>query len=270
MNHTIPLDSNRDAPCFLLAGLLTIRPRLLDFFCGEGGASEGYRRAGFDVIGVDLIPMPLYPFAFVQMDAFKALDVLLTFGCITDNTGRHWNLSCFDAISASPKCQGSTGVQNLGRARNGSYPVHPDQITPLRSKLIATGLPYVIENVIGARRLLVNPIRLCGTMFPGLKVYRHRLFESNFPLTEPHHTPHHDNTPSAGNGVSRKGYISVCGTGGVRGFNEKANPILPYWSMAMGIDWMSRHGLAQAIPPAYSEYVGKQLIAHLIAVQDTE
>ena len=116
-----------------------------------------------------------------------------------------------------------------------------------------------MENVVGAP--LIEPITLCGSMFNGLKVYRHRLFEGSFDIEAPKHEPHRDRTPSAGNGISPKGFISVCGSGGVKGMNSKE--IIEYWSMAMGIDWMTRKELAQAIPPAYTEYIGKQLMAVL-------
>ena len=225
---------------------MSMKPLLLDLFCKAGGASVGYYRAGFEVVGVDIEPQPNYPYKFIQADAFQY---------IADH-GRE-----YDVIAASPKCQFSSGVQHLSRARDGGYPEHLDQITPLRPLLIASDKPYVIENVSGAKRLMQNSIRLCGTMFHGLKVYRHRLFESNLIITAPEHYPHRDSTPSAGNGVSPKGFISVCGTGGIKGMTSKQ--IIAYWSMAMGIDWMSRAELAQAIPPAYTEYIGKQIIAQL-------
>lgn len=219
--------------------------KLLDLYCGAGGCSVGYHRAGFEVVGVDIEPQPNYPFEFIQMDAIEFL--------------KTQDLSEFHVIHASPPCQKFSRVQHLGKARNGSYKEHPDLLTPTRELLKATGKPYVIENVMGAP--LINPIVLCGSMFKGLKVYRHRQFESNVPLYAPEHRPHNDKTPSAGNGPSPKGFISVCGTGGVRGMNSKQ--ILEYWSMAMGIDWMTRRELAQAIPPAYTEWVGRQLIMQL-------
>lgn len=220
--------------------------KLLDLFCKAGGCSEGYRRAGFtEIIGVDIEPQVNYPFQFIQMDAIEFL--------------RTQDLSSFDVIHASPPCQRFSGVQALSKARNNSYKEHPDLIAPTRELLQKSGKPYVIENVVGAP--LIAPITLCGAMFEGLRVYRHRLFESNVPLTAPRHEPHNDSTPSAGNGVSPKGFISVCGTGGVKGMNSKE--IIAYWSMAMGINWMTRKELAQAIPPAYTEHVGKQIIEYL-------
>jgi DNA (cytosine-5)-methyltransferase 1 len=223
---------------------LYLAPKLLDLFCKAGGAGAGYHLAGFDVVGVDIEPQPHYPFEFIQADA---IDYLKTA-----------DLSRFDVIHASPPCQAFSRIQSLGTARNGSYRDHPDLVEPTRKLLINSGLPYIIENVAGAP--LIDPIRLCGSMF-GLKVYRHRIFESNQFLLEPDHFPHRDSTPSAGNGKSPKGFICVCGTGGVRGMTAKE--VMEYWSMAMGIDWMNRAELAQAIPPAFTECLGRQLLVNL-------
>lgn len=220
--------------------------KLLDLFCKAGGCSVGYHRAGFEVTGVDIEPQPNYPFKFIQMDAIEFL--------------KTQDLSKYDVITASPPCQKYSGIQGLAQARNGGYKEHVDLVDPTRELLIKSGKPYVIENVVGAP--LINPITLCGSMFPGLKVYRHRLFESNVYLMQPPHVPHRDSTPSAGNGISPKGFISICGTGGVRGM--KAQEIIDYWSMAMGIDWMNRKELAQAIPPAFTEYIGLQLMNQLL------
>ena len=205
----------------------------------------GYSRAGFEVVGVDINPQPRYPFAFHQGDALEYARL-------------HGHE--FDAIHASPPCQRASRLRSLGMARNGSYPEHPELIGPTREIFQSLGLPYVIENVVGAP--LINPITLCGSQF-GLKVYRHRLFESNVPLAAPHHEPHRDRTPGAGNGKSPKGFISVCGSGGVKGMN--AREIVDYWSMAMGIDWMTRKELAQSIPPAFTEFIGRQLMEQLTA-----
>jgi DNA (cytosine-5)-methyltransferase 1 len=213
----------------------------------------GYHRAGFEVVGVDIEPQPNYPFKFIQADAVEFL-----------RTGSMMIATNFDAIHASPPCQRNSKLQSLGMARNGSYKAkeHPDLIDPIRKLLVEMNtwhyMPYVIENVEGAE--LIDPIKLCGLNF-GLKVYRHRLFESNAYLMQPEHIPHDDQTPSAGNGISPKGFISVCGTGGVKGM--KAKEIVDYWSMAMGIDWMNRAELAQAIPPAFTEFIGQQLMEQL-------
>lgn len=204
----------------------------------------GYHKAGFEVTGVDIEPQPNYPFKFMQMDAVEFL--------------KTQDLTQYSAFHASPPCQKFSRVQSLGKARNGSYKEHPDLIEPIRQILIKTGKPYVIENVEGAP--VKNYFVLCGSMF-GLKVYRHRWFESNIFMWQPDHVPHNDSTPSAGNGVSPKGFISICGTGGVKGMKSKE--IMEYWSMAMGIDWMTRKELAQAIPPAYTKWIGLQMLQQL-------
>jgi DNA (cytosine-5)-methyltransferase 1 len=141
-----------------------IKPRLLDLFCGAGGVAVGYSRAGFEVIGVDLRPQPNFPFQFIQADA---LSMNAEF------------LASFDAIHASPPCQAYSDLAK--RNRNGDK--WPKLIEPVRGMLSETGLPYVIENVEGAP--LRNPTVLCGTMFKGLRVIRHRLFESNFFIMSP-------------------------------------------------------------------------------------
>lgn len=199
--------------------------RALDLCCGAGGASMGLHRAGFDVTGVDIAPQPHYLFRFVQADALAlAVDFIRQ----------------FDLVWASWPCQAFSSV-TPDKSR------HADLITPGRTLLQAAGVPYILENVVGAP--LAYSALLCGTMF-GLKVYRHRLFESNHLLLAPAHAPHRDQTPHAGRGtVSRKGFISVAG--------HISNVI--YARQAMGIDWMARNELSQAIPPAYSEYLARQL-----------
>jgi C-5 cytosine-specific DNA methylase len=141
------------------------RPRLLDLFCGAGGAAMGYARAGFEVVGVDIAPQPRYPFEFHLEDALEFLPLRRIWGD-------------FDAIHASPPCQRWTRAQNAAQNADG----HPDLITPLRPLLEATGLPYVIENVVGAP--LRDPVKVCGLSL-GLGVKRHRLFESNVSLFVP-------------------------------------------------------------------------------------
>jgi DNA (cytosine-5)-methyltransferase 1 len=221
------------------------RKLLLDLYCKAGGASVGYHNAGFDVVGVDIEPQPNYPFEFIQSDALVYL---------AENGHR------FDVIASSPPCQRNSRLKSLTTARNGTYPKSEDVdlIAPTRELCIQLGKPYVIENVVGAP--LINPVMYCGSMFPELRVYRHRLFESNIPIISPEHYPHNDRTPSAGNGMSPKGFISVCGTGGVKGMNSVE--IVEYWSMAMGITWMTRKELSQAIPPAFTEHIGNQIIKY--------
>lgn len=222
--------------------------RLLDLFCGAGGAGMGYHRAGFEVVGVDINPQPNYPFAFVRADAIQ---YALAHG---------W---AFDAIHASPPCQAHSQLRQLHKSADYGDR-HIDLIPQTRFVLNALGAPYVIENVPGARAALRNPITLCGATF-GLKVYRHRLFESNVMLFAPEHAPHRDNTPSAGRGVSAKGFVSVIGSGGIQGIDGSS---AAYKNMAMGIDWMTQKELAQSIPPAYTEYIGRQLMRAALARQE--
>lgn len=216
------------------------RPLLLDLFCGAGGVAMGYYRAGFDVVGVDIAPQPNYPFALIQDDA---LDYLGS----TGRPGEWW-----DAVHASPPCQ---FYSDMSACRPGLAEDYPDLVAPTRDLLIKTGLPWVMENVEGSA-LLSQPtldgdlfgITLCGHMF-GLKLYRHRLFESNIPLVEPPHPRHL--TPGGKAGHWKPGeIISVSGHCGPIALAREA----------MGIDWMSSDELAESIPPAYTEYIGAQLL----------
>lgn len=219
--------------------------RLLDLFCGAGGAATGYHRAGFDeIVGVDIKPQPRYPFQFVQADA---LEFVKSFG------------PSFDAIHASPPCQ----RYSAGTRVNGTAHLHPDLVGPVRDALRNVGKPYAIENVIGAP--LTRPLELCGSQF-GLRgdVYvlrRHRLFElsvSSFSLLPPC--------------VHQGAVIGVYGdhgrdrrrpAGTERGFQLSNETARREASAAMDIHWMNWRELSQAIPPAYTEYIGRQLLAHL-------
>lgn len=225
-----------------------IRPKLLDLFCGAGGAAAGYAKAGFEVTGVDIKPQPNYPFRFIQADA---LEVLRNLDFIQE----------YAVIHASPPCQAYSRARGLSKARNnGQYGEHPDLIAKTRELLIQTGKPYVIENVPGSP--LINPLKLFGSQFKYLYTQRERWFESNVPLKPPSIPPKKMKTPSAGNGIGEDGSISICGNGGVRGLNSKQ--IRLYWGFALGgIDWMTREELAEAIPPAYTEFIGKQLMEYL-------
>jgi DNA (cytosine-5)-methyltransferase 1 len=216
------------------------RPKLLDLFCGAGGCAVGYHRAGFDVVGVDNRPQPRYPFEFVQADALEYLAA----------HGRE-----FDAIHASPPCQAYT----IGRHIHQSGGRHPDLIAPCRELLAAAGKPWVMENVMLAP--LVRPSVLCGLMF-GLGVIRHRAFECSFLLMTPPHRKHPKHLTTGtrtakrggkGNGYSTGAAGLVCVAG--HNFVREAG------ARAMGIDWMTRAELTQAIPPAYTEFVGRQLMA---------
>jgi DNA (cytosine-5)-methyltransferase 1 len=211
-----------------------VRPRLLDLFCGAGGAAVGYHRAGFDVVGVDNVPQPNYPFVFIQADALEFERV----------TGAHH----FDAIHASPPCQAySIAAQSR---RNEGYK-YPDLVGPTRELLAATGLPWVIENVPGA------PIRpdvvICGCQV-GLPLRRVRWFETSWWHFELAHPCHHTGP-----------VVSVVGHGTPTWVRDQLgfNPTIADYRAAMGIDWMNRDELSQAIPPAYTELIGHQLLRHL-------
>lgn len=213
-----------------------MRPRLLDLFCGAGGAAMGYHRAGFDVVGVDIAPMPRYPFEFVQADALEY--------CAAHGAE-------FDAIHASPPCQAYSRAKNLTRKQ---YPMLVDKT---RAALIATGRPYVIENVPGAP--LKSPALLCGLMF-GLKTYRHRIFETSFPVPFELHAPHHAEQDKHYGTNRQREFVSVVGKTQYAGYMPRAKE-------AMGIDWMNSSELSEAIPPAYTEYIGRYLMTHIMGEQ---
>ncbi len=223
-----------------------MKPRLLDTFCKAGGCSRGYVEASFDVTGVDIEPQPRYLLsgatAFIQADALEYI-------------ARHGKE--YDVIHASPPCQRYTRASFT----KGNREKHPDLLLPTRQVLADTGRPYVIENVPGAP-VADHPIFLCGLMF-GLKVFRHRWFESSCFLWQPDHPSH------AGKLIGKNGFCCVVGHGGggsarmrtsfrreAEGFKDtKAD-----WVTAMGIDWMARNEMSQAIPPAYTRHIGKQLL----------
>lgn len=213
------------------------RLRLLDLYCGGGGAGMGYAMAGFDVTGVDHIAQPDYPFPIIRANALTV------------------DLHGYDVIHASPPCKAHTPLRHT--AREGLFPPpHADLIPATRERLAAAGSPYVIENVPGARDSLIDPITYCGSSF-GLAVRRHRLFESNVPLTS---LPcRHDLQPSP---------VGVYGTGGAdanraaRGGGGGRKVAGREAADALGIDWThDQRVLSQAIPPAYTAHIGAQLLA---------
>lgn len=213
-------------------GLPVSKFRALDLFCGAGGVSMGLSRAGFDVCGVDIAPQPRYPFSFAQADALGA------------------SLDGFDFVWASPPCQRSS---RMTQCRPGLAESYQQLIPPMRDKLTKWGGLYVIENVVGAP--LVNPIMLCGAMF-GLETYRHRLFESNARLIAPPHPEH--KTPTSKAGHWKPGaFISVAG---------HCAPMAKA-KAAMGIDWMNREELCEAIPPVFALFIGAQIAAALSKCQ---
>lgn len=219
-------------------------PRILDTFCKAGGAGMGYSRAGFDVVGVDIQPQPRYPFPFILGDALEILRRMIAGGTLLATDGSRYGLKDFDAIHASPPCQRySTISKYAGVSQN-----YPDLVDPVRDLLILSGLPYDIENVIGAP--LKNPLTLRGSMF-GLNVRKHRIFETSyFVTTQPCNHSH----------PSQKNVQAVYGhPGGSSKRDGKKFGNINDWRRAMDINWMSAHELAEAIPPAYTEYIGKQL-----------
>lgn len=229
------------------------RPLVLDLFCCEGGAGAGYLAAGFDVIGVDRVARfgKRYPGPFVAADAIEMIQ-------------RHG--ANVDLIHASPPCQGysiATAGNQLARAK------HERLIDVVRAACHSTGTPYVIENVAQARRDMLNPVQLCGTMFgltavdddgTKLEMWRHRLFEASFPLAAP--------------GPCQHGAYAdqVAGSyGGARRDKDEARNVrhggyVPAKSVQeelLGIDWMTQHGLYQSLPPVYTRHVGEQFLAQL-------
>lgn len=223
------------------------KPLLLDLFCCAGGAGMGYSRAGFEVVGVDIEPQPRYPFEFHQYDALTVLDHLSTCGGSCE--ALPW-LRRFDVVHASPPCQRFSDLAK----RNGNADAWPDLVAPVRSRLDPLGIPYVIENVEGAP--LRRPVVLCGTMFRGLRVLRHRLFESNVELAAPRHGAHplvftHDKRKAHFGKLDQSfAFVQVTGGGNATVANKRD---------AMGIEWANGRELNEAIPPAYTEYLGLQL-----------
>jgi DNA (cytosine-5)-methyltransferase 1 len=205
--------------------------RILDLYCGAGGASMGYHKAGFYVVGVDINPQPNYPFEFHQSDAIEYLKKYA---------------QEFDIIHASPPCQRySKSVSKENRVN------HPDLIGITRDTLKKMKKRYVIENVPGAP--LINPFILCGTMFK-LQVMRHRLFETNTgirPNLECRHDEYEPQYPCAWNRKNKLRFVAVSG-----GWQKLPLEVI---QDAMGIDWMNNKELSEAIPPAYTEFIGNHL-----------
>jgi DNA (cytosine-5)-methyltransferase 1 len=237
------------------------KPRLLDVFCGAGGAAMGYHRAGFDVVGVDINPQPNYPFEFAQMDALEVLKRIVLHGAFTPAVPVCQEFGDFAAIHASPPCQAYSTVTQRNRHRQ-TYD-HPELIAPTRELLRATGLPYVIENVEGASRELLEPTRICGSAFRD-DLHRHRYFETNWPLMAPPcaHGRRRRVFRSLDSRMVRRGQLA--GVVGVHGhLNYPGEKELR--EAAMEIDWMATEELTQAIPPMYTELIGHQLAQHLKA-----
>lgn len=211
-----------------------MKPLLLDCFSGAGGAAKGYQQAGFYVVGVDIKAQPRY-----SGDEFHQADALEFIAA----HGRE-----FDVIHTSPPCQSFSWVTPKAHK-----PKHPDLIAPVRQLLQGTGKPYVIENVGGARAQLINPVKLCGSMF-SLKTHRHRYFEiyPNVLLLTP--PCQHDFEPLL---------VTTAGSNS-RAIREKGNyKSVKNAALAYGIDWMNCEELKEAIPPAYTKWIGGRLLARL-------
>ncbi|WP_016743798.1 DNA cytosine methyltransferase [Rhizorhabdus wittichii] len=220
------------------------RPRLLDLFCKAGGASMGYHMAGFTVVGIDKEWQPNYPFFMRRETLYDAQEH--AFIC--------WLRENFDAVHASPPCQAHS---DLARQSKRQYPCF---IEATRRILDRSRLPYVIENVEGAP--LISPVRLCGTLFPTLRVIRHRLFETNWPLWTRQCGKHplvytlDKRKAHYGKLDEMRAFVQV--TGGGNCSKEAA-------ASAMGIDWMTKGELNEAIPPAYTRFIGEQLMTHILS-----
>ena len=210
--------------------------KLLDLYCKAGGASVGYARAGFEVVGVDIKKQKRYPYKFIQADALEILQ---------DEDF----LAQFDVLAGSPPCQTHSSTKHL-RIAQGKSTDKVDLIPQTREAFVKSGKPYVIENVPGAP--LINPVVLCGSSF-GLKVRRHRLFESNIPLTG---LPCNHKEQGRPVGIYGSMRDEIPGGGHTAKSIEQARE-------AMGIDWMLWGDLVEAIPPVYTEHLGKQLVSVL-------
>jgi len=207
-------------------------PKVLDLFCGAGGASMGYAKAGYEVVGMDIKHGKRYPFEYIRRDVM---------------TLRPEDLEGFDLIHASPPCQTYSVTKHL-RVAQGKSTSKQDLLAQVRSLLVVSEIPYVIENVKGAP--LIDPVQLCGSAF-GLKVRRHRLFESSMELrgTDCHHKE--QGKPVGIYGSMRD---EIPGGGHTAKTMDEARE-------AMGIDWMIWGELVEAIPPAYTHYIGQQIMS---------
>jgi DNA (cytosine-5)-methyltransferase 1 len=220
----------------------------LDLYCSAGGAAVGYAQAGFtDITGVDIRPQPRYPFRCIQANVFDLTP--------------EWIVANFDAVHASPICQGDTVLRHAPGTKS-----HPDLIGPTFDLLNATGKPYILENVEGARRKMRNPITLCGSMFglgaQGCRLERHRLFSANFPILPVTGFCSHGERPVIGiyGGHARRRSARAGGRG-TRDIWEGGHRSAA--SEALAIDWMTLAEMSESIPPAYTRWLGTQMLAHL-------
>lgn len=225
-------------------------PVLLDLFCGAGGAAAGYHNAGFDVFGVDLCPQPRFPFPyrFVQEDAMKVLE---------EGFVRGIPLHAFDAIHASPPCQ------SYSKAMRHFTQGYPELIAPVIAILRETGIAWVVENVIGSdlpsqlrwdgQDGIDEGLMLCGSMF-GLRVQRHRLFQTSFACPAPGYCDHSARFMNPHNAGARKRWREILGPDA---------PIERTWREEMGVGWMDAAEGRESIPPVYAEHIGRHLLEAL-------
>lgn len=236
--------------------------KLLDLYSCAGGAAKGYSDAGWDVYGIDIDDQPRYPFAFRQGDVIEVMRDLLDGDVLTFSNGAVLDIGDFDAIHASPPCQAFSKTKTLHTNE------HPDLIAPTRELLVESGLPWVIENVVGAP--LISPVKIEGRHFGmtapdvdgvPLKLVRPRLFESNTPLGPPSQWVPNKDLVTA----------SVYGAGGGWTPRHRDNPdrrggYIPHIDVIkelLGIDWMTKHELSQSIPPRFTAWVGRQLMERM-------
>lgn len=225
-----------------------MKPRLLDLFCKAGGCTKGYQMAGFEVIGVDIEPQPRYiGDGFILGDALDILQRLIDGEGIEDNNGRAWRLSDFIVIHASPPCQAYSEAAKQWRARGKKY---PRLVKPVRELLLKTRIPYVLENVPESG--LIDPLVLNGAFF-GKNLRRTRHFETS--CTLPFVLLPKEGPSGFRMGRKPKSDDPVVPVGHFSGV-EKARRV-------MGVPWMTQGEIAQAIPPAYTEYIGRQMLAAL-------
>jgi len=224
------------APPTAAAGSGSVRRlvQLLDLFCCEGGAGTGYARAGFTVTGVDIVPKPRSPHPVIVADAVEYA----------------WaHVHEYDAIHASPPCQ------SYSKALRHMATPQPKLIDAIREALVASGKPWVIENVVGAPLsncsdlFGAHGVELCGTMFR-LRVYRHRIFETSFPIHAPRPCDHSRYAMNPHRSEGRERIYAEHG----RQDPEKL------WAAEMGVEWMSRNGAREAVPPVFTEYLGRELM----------
>lgn len=233
-----------------------MKPKLLDLFSCAGGAGMGYHRAGFEVFGVDKDPQPRNPHWFHCGDAIEVLANLTAGdGVAFDHPDGRRQMVCLTDIAAahaSPPCQKFTAYRRRGAGVGDAY---ENLIPETREALQATGLPYVIENVETAKGELLNPVRYCGSSF-ALDVRRHRLFESNVALDAPpcDHSWQTPRFPPATNRTNLRRTVEV----GVWRIPLETQ------RRAMGIEWMELRELSEAIPPAYTEFIGRQLMREVL------